>query len=105
MSPDGTTNLAVKDLVTALSFLKTVIPSFGGDPSQITLAGQSSGASLIRSLLAVPSASSLFRSAIIQSDPMVRMIVSTPQGGNLDVSVLGFRVPQAFYPTRASDLF
>jgi len=35
----------------------------------ITLAGQSSGASMIRTLLATPSASSLFRNAILQSDP------------------------------------
>jgi carboxylesterase type B len=71
MSPDGATNLAVKDIVTALSFLKTVVPSFGGSTTKVTLAGQSSGATMIRALLAVPSASSLFHSAIIQSDPMV----------------------------------
>ena len=71
MAPSGQTNLAVKDVVTALSFLQKVIPSFGGSRSKITLAGQSSGANMIRALLAVPSASSLFQSAILQSDPMV----------------------------------
>ena len=71
MAPNGQTNLAVKDLVTSLQFLKKIIPSFGGSTSKITLAGQSSGATMIRTLLAVPSASSLFRSAILQSDPMV----------------------------------
>ncbi|KAG5637762.1 hypothetical protein H0H81_003329 [Sphagnurus paluster] len=70
MSPDGTTNLAVKDLVNAMQFLKKVAPAFGGTASKITLAGQSSGANMIRALLAVPSASSLFKSAILQSDPM-----------------------------------
>ncbi|KAF5380850.1 hypothetical protein D9615_004107 [Tricholomella constricta] len=70
MSPDGTTNLAVKDLVNAMQFLKKVAPAFGGAASKITLAGQSSGANMIRALLAVPSASSLFKSAILQSDPM-----------------------------------
>ncbi|KAF7778624.1 CAZyme family CE10 [Agaricus bisporus var. burnettii] len=70
MAPDGTTNLAVKDLVNALQFLKKVLPDFGGDPNKVTIAGQSSGAGLVRSLLAAPSASSLFRSGIIQSDPM-----------------------------------
>ncbi|KAF9454612.1 alpha/beta-hydrolase [Macrolepiota fuliginosa MF-IS2] len=70
MAPDGTTNLAVKDLVNALQFLKQVLPAFGGSPNKVTIAGQSSGAHLVRSLLAVPSASSLFHYAIIQSDPM-----------------------------------
>lgn len=71
MAPNGGTNLAVKDLVNAMQFLKKVVPAFGGSSSKITLAGQSSGANMIRALLAVPSASSLFRSAILQSDPMV----------------------------------
>lgn len=74
MAPDGTTNLAVKDLVNALQFLKKVLPDFGGDPNKVTIAGQSSGAGLVRSLLAAPSASSLFRSGIIQSDPMVSFV-------------------------------
>ncbi|KAG6851287.1 hypothetical protein H0H93_011723 [Arthromyces matolae] len=70
MSPDGTTNLALKDIINALQFLGKVAPAFGGGSSKITVAGQSSGATMIRALLAVPSASSLFKSAILQSDPM-----------------------------------
>ncbi|KDQ61117.1 hypothetical protein JAAARDRAFT_32121 [Jaapia argillacea MUCL 33604] len=70
MQPNGGTNLAMKDLMAAMSFLKVVVPSFGGDPSKVTIAGQSSGANMIRALLAIPSASSLFQNAIIQSDPM-----------------------------------
>lgn len=73
MAPDGSTNFAVKDIVTALQFVQKVVPSFGGNPAKITVAGQSSGASMIRALLAVPSASNLFQSAIIQSDPMVSL--------------------------------
>lgn len=72
MSPNGNTNLAVKDLVNAMQFLRRVSPAFGGTTSKITLAGQSSGANMIRALLATPSASALFKSAILQSDPMVR---------------------------------
>ncbi|KAF8077781.1 alpha/beta-hydrolase [Lyophyllum atratum] len=70
MSPDGTTNLAVKDIVNALQFLKKVSPAFGGTSTKVTVAGQSSGANMIRALLAVPSAASLFKSAILHSDPM-----------------------------------
>ncbi|CAL1705646.1 unnamed protein product [Somion occarium] len=69
-APSGETNLAVKDVMTAMTFLQRVLPSFGGDASQITIAGQSAGASMIRTLLAVPSAQNLFKQAILQSDTM-----------------------------------
>ncbi|KAJ7210086.1 alpha/beta-hydrolase [Mycena pura] len=68
--PDGSMNLAVTDTINALAFLGQVVPSFGGDAAKITLAGQSSGAGMIRTLLATPSADALFHSAILQSDPM-----------------------------------
>ncbi|KAJ3927000.1 MAG: alpha/beta-hydrolase [Lentinula lateritia] len=70
MVPDGSTNLALKDVINALTFVNKNIAAFGGDNSRVTIAGQSSGATMIRSLLAVPSASHLFQSAILQSDPM-----------------------------------
>ena len=71
MAPTGHLNLALADIITALHFLQLVVPSFGGSASMITIAGQSSGANMIRGLLAAPSAASLFHSAILQSDPMV----------------------------------
>ncbi|EIN07109.1 alpha/beta-hydrolase [Punctularia strigosozonata HHB-11173 SS5] len=77
MAPSGATNLAVGDVITSLKFLQKIVPSFGGSASKITLAGQSSGANMIRALLAVPSASSLFTQAIIQSDPMDYGFLST----------------------------
>ena len=70
-APNGNTNLALKDVITGLKFLQKVVPSFGGNAGKITVAGQSSGANMIRALLATPSASSLFVSGILQSDPMV----------------------------------
>ncbi|PPQ98806.1 hypothetical protein CVT24_003360 [Panaeolus cyanescens] len=70
LAHNGQKNLAVKDVINAITFLKSHVASFGGSSSKITLAGQSSGAGLIRALLATPSASSLFRSAILHSDPM-----------------------------------
>lgn len=70
MAPDGTQNLAVKDSINALKFLKTHLASFGGDVNKITIAGQSSGAHMVRTLLATPSASSLFKQGILQSDTM-----------------------------------
>ncbi|KIM49371.1 hypothetical protein M413DRAFT_438559 [Hebeloma cylindrosporum] len=89
MAPSGQTNLAVKDLVNSLQFLKNVVPAFGGSASKITLAGQSSGANMIRAILAVPSASSLFRSAILQSDPMNFGFLSTTTHNTLLSNYIG----------------
>lgn len=51
-------------------YLQTNVRAFGGDPTRVTLAGQSSGASLIKTLLTVPSADALFARAILQSAPL-----------------------------------
>lgn len=69
-SMSGSSNLAVRDVITALQFIRQVLPSFGGNINQITVAGQSSGGNLIRALLASPSAWGLFNNAAIHSDPM-----------------------------------
>lgn len=76
-SPDGRTNFAVRDIVASLQLLHKVVASFGGDASKITIAGQSSGANLIRALLAAPSVAPLFQSAILHSDPMDYGFLST----------------------------
>ncbi|KAJ1309162.1 hypothetical protein OPQ81_004833 [Rhizoctonia solani] len=69
-SLSGNSNLAVRDIITALQFIHQVLPSFGGDINQITVSGQSSGAHMIRALFATPSASSLFKNAAFHSDTM-----------------------------------
>lgn len=92
MSPNSQTNLAAKDVMTALNFLQKVLPSFGGSSSKITLAGQSSGANMIRGLLAIPSAQLLFQSAILQSDTMVGLLPFEPTAGEL-TRLLGLRLP------------
>lgn len=74
LAPCGATNLGAKDVVVALQFLKKVVPAFGGDPSQVTIAGQSSGANMVRAMLAAPTAAPLFKQAILQSDPMVNFL-------------------------------
>lgn len=100
LPPTGQSNLAAKDVVTALSFLQTVVPSFGGCPSKITIAGQSSGATMVRTLLAVPSVSSLFQSGILQSDAMVNyrsddvlFLLTFGINRTLGSSNLGLKIP------------
>lgn len=64
---DGTANLALLDQICALEWVRDNIASFGGDPANVTVFGESSGAMSIGALLAMPSAQGLFRRAILES--------------------------------------
>lgn len=67
---DGSnTNFAVKDAIMALKWVYNNINQFGGNPRKITVFGNSSGGSLIRALLAAPSAAGIINNVIFQSDP------------------------------------
>jgi para-nitrobenzyl esterase len=61
------TNRAVRDWLLALEWVQDNIEAFGGDPSKVTIAGQSAGGVACSTLLAVPTAKGLFRSAICMS--------------------------------------
>ena len=64
---DGIANLGLLDQVAALEWVRENISSFGGDPGNVTIFGESAGAMSIGVLLAMPSAAGLFRRAILQS--------------------------------------
>jgi para-nitrobenzyl esterase len=74
--PGAPTNLGLRDMIAALHWIRDNAAAFGGDPSNITLFGESSGAMSIADLLASPLAKGLFKRAIIQSGhgSMVRPI-------------------------------
>lgn len=60
-------NAGILDQVAALKWVKENIASFGGDPDQVTVFGESAGAMSIGILLAIPIAQGLFQQAILQS--------------------------------------
>ena len=60
-------NAGLLDIVSALKWVCDNAQTFGGDPNNITIFGQSGGASKVVALLAMPAASGLFHKAIIQS--------------------------------------
>lgn len=60
-------SLGLADLVAALTWIRENIASFGGDPDNVTLFGQSGGGGKIQALMQIPAAAGLFHKAIIQS--------------------------------------
>jgi para-nitrobenzyl esterase len=62
-------NRALLDQIAALRWVQDNITTFGGNPDNVTVMGQSAGAGSIAALLVMPSTAGLFRRAILQSVP------------------------------------
>ncbi|MEV7937233.1 carboxylesterase family protein [Kitasatospora sp. NPDC088264] len=60
-------NRGLLDVLAALRWVRGSVAAFGGDPGNVTVFGQSAGATLVGALLATPAAAGLFRRAIVQS--------------------------------------
>lgn len=66
------------DQVAALRWVQRNIGAFGGDPANITIAGQSAGAMSVSLLLAAPEAKGLFHRAIAQSGGVFEPLALAP---------------------------
>lgn len=67
-SPDHSSgNYGLLEEVTALKWVKQNITAFGGDPNNVTIAGQSAGSMSVNCLVASPLAKGLFNKAIAES--------------------------------------
>ena len=60
----GSESNGVRDVVLALEWLRDNIADYGGDPGNVAISGESSSATMVMSLLAVPAADSLYHKAI-----------------------------------------
>ena len=60
-------NYAILDQIAALTWVKNNIAKFGGDPTNVTIAGQSAGSSNVHSLVSSPMAKGLFKNAVAMS--------------------------------------
>lgn len=65
--PTCDTNCALSDMVESLKFVKENVKAFGGNPDNITIAGESGGGMAVVDMLACPAARGLFNKAVIQS--------------------------------------
>jgi para-nitrobenzyl esterase len=75
-SPDGVSgNYGLLDQIEALRWVRRNISAFGGDPSNVTIAGESAGGLSVMYLLTAPAARGLFHKAIAESAYMI----STPE--------------------------
>jgi para-nitrobenzyl esterase len=62
-------NAGVLDMVLALEWVRDNITEFGGDPTNVTIFGESGGGFKVTTLMAMEAAEGLFKRGIVQSGP------------------------------------
>lgn len=71
-------NYGTYDQVAALTWIKNNIAQFGGDPENITVFGQSAGASSVKNVISSPLSKEMVKKAIIQSIGGIGMELAEP---------------------------
>ncbi len=83
----NTGNYGIEDQQAALKWVRTNIAAFGGNPANVTLAGESAGAISICANLASPAVAGLFGRAIVESGPCANPLRTLPQAEQLGTQI------------------
>ncbi len=80
----GSGNYALLDMRKAAMWIKENIAAFGGDPDNVTIAGQSGGAAAVGTLLVSPMMAGLAKHVSIESGPIFWGFMQPPKRGILE---------------------
>ena len=76
-------NLGILDQIAALGWVQKNVDRFGGNPENVTIFGESVGATSVGILMALPAARGLFHKAILESNSAVRVGHDLPRATEL----------------------
>jgi len=98
-------NYGLLDQIEALRWIRRNIAAFGGDPSNVTIAGESAGGLSVMYLMAAPSARGLFAKAIAESAYMISQpMLRERANGTPSAEETGLMVMQKLHARNIADL-